>query len=78
MAIDTAFWVRWYLYDVFGGNSHQQYVDAKPRKDQTGRPFALLRPRWNQGGGGAQDFFLTSGGKPPPSTQNIRKSSTTI
>ena len=61
--IDTVSWVRWFLYDQFGGNSHQQTVEAKPRPDQKGRPFALLRPKWNQGGGGAQDFVLTTGGK---------------
>ncbi|MCM8527698.1 MAG: heparinase II/III family protein [Lentisphaeraceae bacterium] len=61
--IDTVSWVRWFLYDQFGGNSSQQTIPAKPRPDQKGRPFALLRPKWNQGGGGAQDFVLTSGGK---------------
>lgn len=60
--IDTVSWVRWFFYDQFGGNSQQQTVEAKPRADQKGRPFALLRPKWNQGGGGAQDFVLTSGG----------------
>ena len=61
--INTVSWVRWFFYDQFGGNSHQQTVEAKPRPDQKGRPFALLRPKWNQGGGGAQDFVLTTGGK---------------
>lgn len=65
MPIDTATWVRWFLYDVFGGNTAQNWIEARPRPDQKGRPFALLRPRWNQGGGGAQDFALTSGGPPP-------------
>lgn len=66
MPVDTVTWVRWFLYDQFGGNVTQNYVPAQPRPDQRGRPFALLRPRWNQGGGGAQDFVLTSGGQPPP------------
>ena len=61
--LDTVSWVRWFFYDQFGGNSSQNTVPAKPRPDQKGRPFALLRPKWNQGGGGAQDFVLTSGGK---------------
>lgn len=65
MAVDTVTWVRWFEYDTFGGNVAQKYVPARPRPAQKGRPFALLRPRWNQGGGGAQDFFLTSGGAPP-------------
>lgn len=65
MPVDTVTWVRWFEYDTFGGNTSQSYVPAKPRPAQKGRPFALLRPRWNQGGGGAQDFFLTSGGPPP-------------
>ena len=60
--IDTVSWVRWFFYDQFGGNSRQNTVEAKPRPDQKGRPFALLRPKWNQGGGGAQDFVLTTGG----------------
>lgn len=67
MAVDTVMWVRWFLYDKFGGNTHQKEVPAEPRPDQKGRPFAQLRPRWNQGGGGAQDFIVTSGGKKPPS-----------
>lgn len=62
--IDTITWVRWFLYDQFGGNTNQNYVKAEPRPDQKGRPFALVRPRWNQGGGGAQDFIATSGGEP--------------
>lgn len=65
LKVDTASWVRWFEYDVFGGNTDQRYVPAKPRPAQKGRPFALLRPRWNQGGGGAQDFVLTSGGAAP-------------
>lgn len=65
VAIDTAMWVRWFEYDTFGGNNGLHIVPAEPRPAQKGRPFALLRPRWNQGGGGAQDFFLTSGGTPP-------------
>lgn len=65
LKVDTASWVRWFEYDVFGGNTTQRYVPAKPRPAQKGRPFALLRPRWNQGGGGAQDFVLTSGGAAP-------------
>ena len=60
--IDTVSWIRWFFYDQFGGNSKQYTVPAKPRPDQKGRPFALLRPKWNQGGGGAQDFVLTTGG----------------
>ena len=63
LPVDTVSWVRWFEYDSFGGNVEQKYVPAKPRPAQKGRPFALLRPRWNQGGGGAQDFLLTSGGK---------------
>ncbi len=65
MPVDTVSWVRWFEYDSFGGNTSQNYIPAKPRPAQKGRPFALLRPRWNQGGGGAQDFVLTSGGAPP-------------
>lgn len=61
-ALDTVTWVRWFLYDTFGGNTDQNWVEARPRPDQKGRPFALLRPRWNQGGGGAQDFVVTRGG----------------
>ncbi len=64
-ALDTVTWVRWFLYDVFGGNVDQGWVEARPRPDQKGRPFALLRPRWNQGGGGAQDFIMTRGGPQP-------------
>ena len=64
-SLDTVTWVRWFLYGQFGGNSAQKYVPLEPRKDQKGKPFALLRPRWNQGGGGAQDFVVTSGGPPP-------------
>ncbi len=63
-ALDTVTWVRWFLYDSFGGNIEQNWVEARPRPDQKGRPFALLRPRWNQGGGGAQDFVITRGGAP--------------
>ncbi|MDB2674058.1 hypothetical protein N9Y81_03810 [Akkermansiaceae bacterium] len=65
LPVDTASWVRWFEYDKFGGNTDQLYVPAKPRPAQKDRPFALLRPRWNQGGGGAQDFVLTSGGAAP-------------
>jgi len=63
LPVDTVSWVRWFEYDSFGGNVDQKYVPARPRPAQKGRPFALLRPRWNQGGGGAQDFLLTSGGE---------------
>ncbi len=66
MPVDTVTWVRWFEYDTFGGNIDQNYLPAQPRPAQKGRPFALLRPRWNQGGGGAQDFFLTSGGPHTP------------
>jgi hypothetical protein len=68
-ALDTVTWVRWFLYDTFGGNVDQNWVPARPREDQKGRPFALLRPRWNQGGGGAQDFVLTRGGAPAKDKQ---------
>lgn len=71
MKIDVVTWVRWFLYDQFGGNTNQNYVPAEPRPDQKGRPFALLRPRWNQGGGGAQDFFFSSGGNNPPSVNDV-------
>ncbi|MCC5788339.1 MAG: hypothetical protein JJT75_01800 [Opitutales bacterium] len=71
MPVDTVTWVRWFEYDRFGGNVDQNYVPAEPREAQRGRPFALLRPRWNQGGGGAQDFVLTSGGSPPQSIEDL-------
>ena len=64
--IDSVMWVRWFEYDAFGGNVDQKTVPAEPRPAQKGRPFALLRPIWNQGGGGAQDFFLTGGGGEDP------------
>lgn len=64
--IDTVTWVRWFEWDTFGGNVDQNWVPAQPRPAQKGRPFALLRPIWNQGGAGAQDFFLTRGGKDAP------------
>lgn len=73
MPVDTITWVRWFLYDKFGGNVTQNWVPAEPRQDQRGRPFALLRPRWNQGGGGAQDFFFTAGGPPPPAINSIQR-----
>ncbi len=60
--VDTVTWVRWFEWDAFGGNIDQKWVPAEPRPAQKGRPFALLRPAWNQGGAGAQDFFLTRGG----------------
>ena len=60
MTIDQAMWIRWFEWDRFGGNTDLGIVPAEPRESQKGRPFALLRPRWNQGGGGAQDFFLTA------------------
>ncbi len=63
--LDTASWVRWFEYDSFGGNTNQQDVALEPREAQRGRPFALLRPRWNQGGGGAQDFVAWQGGPKP-------------
>ncbi len=64
--IDTVTWVRWFEWDAFGGNNVQHWVPAQPRPAQKGRPFALMRPIWNQGGGGAQDFFFTRGGKDAP------------
>lgn len=73
MPLDTITWVRWFLYDRFGGNVSQNWVPASPRDDQRGRPFALMRPRWNQGGGGAQDFFMTSGGPQPPAVGQIQR-----
>lgn len=66
MPIDTAMWVRWFEWDKFGGNVDLLFAPAKMRPEQKGRPFAMLRPIWNQGPGGSQDFFLTSGGKTPP------------
>jgi hypothetical protein len=71
MAIDSAMWVRWFEYDQFGGNVDQRVVPAAPRAAQKGRPFALLRPIWNQGGGGAQDFFLTGGGGDDPQAPTV-------
>ncbi|RMD73533.1 MAG: hypothetical protein D6820_18405, partial [Lentisphaerae bacterium] len=62
--LDTVMWIRWFLYDRFGGNTSLGILPLRDRPDQKGRPFALLRPRWNQGGGGAQDFFMTRGGQP--------------
>jgi len=63
--LDTASWVRWFEYDKFGGNTNQHDVPLEPRPAQKGRPFALLRPRWHQGGGGAQDFVAWRGGPKP-------------
>jgi len=65
MPVDTAMWVRWFEWDKFGGNVKLNFIPAQSREGQNGRPFALLRPVWNQGPGGAQDFFLTSGGATP-------------
>jgi len=65
LGLDTATWVRWFLYDRFGGNTRQHYVPLVERPDQKGRPFANLRPRWDQRGGSTQDFVLTRGGAPP-------------
>jgi hypothetical protein len=65
MPIDTAMWVRWFEWDQFGGNTDIHFVPAKQRDAQKGRPFAMLRPIWNQGPGGSQDFFLTTGGETP-------------
>ena len=65
LPLDTAMWVRWFEWDVFGGNVDIGFVPTEQRPAQKGRPFAMLRPIWNQGGGGAQDFYLTSGGATP-------------
>lgn len=65
LPLDTAMWVRWFEWDRFGGNIDLVFAPARQRDAQKGRPFAMLRPIWNQGGGGAQDFFLTSGGEQP-------------
>ena len=65
MPIDTAMWLRWFEWDQFGGNTDLHCVPAKARDAQKGRPFAMLRPIWNQGPGGSQDFFLTTGGDTP-------------
>ncbi len=65
LPLDTAMWVRWFEWDRFGGNVDLQFAPARPRDAQKGRPFAMLRPIWNQGGGGAQEFFLTRGGDQP-------------
>jgi len=65
LALDTAMWVRWFEWDKFGGNVDLLFHPARQREMQKGKPFAMLRPIWNQGGGGAQDFFLTSGGDKP-------------
>ena len=59
MNLDTATWVRWFEWDTFGGNVDQKWVPLNQRPKQIGRPFAVMRPIWNQGGGGAQDFFFT-------------------
>jgi hypothetical protein len=66
MDVSRVSWVRWFEYDAFGGNVEQQTVEARPRDAQRGRPFALLRPRWNQGGGGAQDMILHGEGGQSP------------
>lgn len=71
MPVDTITWVRWFLYDAFGGNVDQNWVPAVPRPDQRGRPFAQLRPRWHQGGGGAQDFVMTTGGPRVPTIDQV-------
>lgn len=68
--LDTVTWVRWFEWDTFGGNVSQLWVPAQPRPAQKGRPFALLRPIWNQGGAGAQDFFLTRGGQDAPGAED--------
>lgn len=60
---DTVFWIRWFGYEKFGGNSDVNYVPLQPQKMQRG-PFVALRPRWNQMPGGGQDFFITRGGEP--------------
>jgi hypothetical protein len=65
LPLDTAMWVRWFEWDAFGGNIDLLFAPAAPRPAQKGRPFALLRPIWNQGGAGSQDFYLTSGGATP-------------
>ncbi len=63
--LDTALWSRWFEYDAFGGNNEQLAMPAEPRPAQQGRPFALLQPRWSQGGGAAQECLFTSGGANP-------------
>jgi hypothetical protein len=73
MPLDTVMWARWFEYDAFGGNNQLQFVEARPRPPQKGRPFAQLRARWNQGPGGAQDFFVTRGGQAAMSLAEMEK-----
>lgn len=62
---DTVMWHPWFEYDSFGASDSMKFHPVRPRPTQKGRPFVLMRPRWNQGPGGGQDFFLTIGGETP-------------
>lgn len=64
--LDTVLWTRWFEYDRFGGNARQLAAPAALRPEQLARPYALLSPRWHQGGGGAQELFLTKSGDQAP------------
>lgn len=65
-AIEELLWTPWFEYDRFGGNNKQKTHPLSPRPEQQGRPFALLSPRWHQGGGGAQELIAVGKGAAAP------------
>jgi hypothetical protein len=59
---NTVFWVPWFGHGGFNPIGQMKYAPLQPQEKQGGRPFVMLRPRWNQQPGGGMDFFVTRGG----------------
>jgi hypothetical protein len=56
---DLVIWTPWFAHDGFKPVGRTLTHPLQKQEKQGGRPFVMMRPRWNQQPGSGQDFFVT-------------------